>query len=126
MQATLLSPDERTVIDALAAEGERTLPADLDPAVHSLEQRGWISLMSRGAVIDGEREYMLDLTPHGRVVAGRSRPRESRPARGARRIGIPAAVSEQSTPNHRRRARMPPGLRCESCCVSRSRPSDRP
>jgi hypothetical protein len=82
MQATLLSPDERTVIDALAAEGERTLPADLDPAVHSLEQRGWISLMSRGAVIDGEREYMLDLKPHGRVIAGRSRPRESRPARG--------------------------------------------
>jgi DNA-binding MarR family transcriptional regulator len=77
MQATLLSHDERTVIDALADEGEGTLPADLDPAVHSLEQRGWISLVSRGAVIDGEREYTLDLTPYGRMVARRSRPRRS-------------------------------------------------
>ena len=77
----MLTHDERTVIDALADEGEGTLPADLDPAVHSLERRGWISLVSRGAVIDGEREYMLDLAPYGRVVARRSRRRES--VRGA-------------------------------------------
>jgi hypothetical protein len=81
MQATLLTPDERTVIDALGDDGEGTLPADLDSAVHSLEQRGWIALMSRGAEIDGEREYSLDLTPYGRVVARRSRARES--VRGA-------------------------------------------
>jgi hypothetical protein len=77
MQATRLSSDERTVIDALGDAAEGTLPADLDSAVHSLEQRGWIALMSRGAEIDGEREYTLDLTPYGRVVARRSRPRES-------------------------------------------------
>jgi hypothetical protein len=68
MQATLLSLAERTVMDALGDDRDRTLPADLDGAVHSLEERGWISLLSRGAVIDGEREYTLGLTPHGRVV----------------------------------------------------------
>ena len=71
MQETRLSPDERTVIDALLGdERERTLPAELDHAVYSLEQRGWVSLMSRGAVIDGEREYTLALTPFGRVARG--------------------------------------------------------
>src|SRR5690349_888034 len=67
MQATLLTPDERTVIDAVDG-GECALPADLDDAVHSLEERGWIALLARGAVIDGEREYTLGLTPYGRAV----------------------------------------------------------
>ena len=69
MHETRLSPDERTVIEALLGdERERTLPAELDHAVHSLEQRGWVSLLSRGAVIDGEREYTLGLIPFGRIA----------------------------------------------------------
>jgi hypothetical protein len=69
MQTMLLSTDEHAVIDELIegpCEGQdRTFPAELDPAVHSLEARGWISLLARGAVIDGEREYTVSLTPHG-------------------------------------------------------------
>ena len=68
MPAALLSQDERTVIDALDEASDCALPAGLDPAIHSLEERGWLSLMARGAAIGGEREYALSLTPEGRLV----------------------------------------------------------
>jgi hypothetical protein len=89
MPAALLNADERIVIASVDDEGERAFPADLDHAVHSLEQRGWLSLLSRGAVIDGKREYTLALTPHGRMarreLAGRDRRSGARGSERGRR-----------------------------------------
>jgi hypothetical protein len=82
MNASPLSPDEQAVIDALQGsefgEGEELrLHAFLDLAVHRLEERGWINVTSRGALIADQREYMLSLTPEGKLALDDLAPAEN-------------------------------------------------
>jgi hypothetical protein len=69
----LLTPEERAVVRALrsgppGAAGEVRLPAQLDPAIHRLEQRGWVTLTSRGALLGDQREYGLSLTSEAKLA----------------------------------------------------------
>jgi hypothetical protein len=43
-------------------------PAQLDPAIHRLEQRGWVTLTSRGALLGDQREYGLSLTSEAKLA----------------------------------------------------------